>query len=82
MQTHTNPTPHRHLPWHLQVWYGVPASATAALEEAVRDALPHLCAGNPRLMYQLVTALSPMELKVRVCVCACVCLLVAGAGAN
>lgn len=50
----------------LQVWYGVPASATAALEEAVRDALPHLCAGNPRLMYQLVTALSPMELKVGV----------------
>ncbi|KAL4433266.1 hypothetical protein ABPG77_003314 [Micractinium sp. CCAP 211/92] len=48
-----------------KVWYGVPASATAALEEAVRDALPHLCAGNPRLMYQLVTALSPMELKKR-----------------
>ncbi|KAL4448340.1 hypothetical protein ABPG75_005559 [Micractinium tetrahymenae] len=48
-----------------KVWYGVPASATAALEEAVRDALPHLFAGNPRLMYQLVTALSPMELKKR-----------------
>lgn len=48
-----------------KVWYGVPASATGALEEAVRDALPHLFASNPRLMYQLVTALSPTELKRR-----------------
>ena len=47
-----------------QVWYGVPASATAALEEAMRDALPHLFAANPRLLYQLVTALSPAELQV------------------
>jgi hypothetical protein len=47
-----------------QVWYTVPARATAALEEAVRDALPHLVEANPRLLYQLVTALSPAELKV------------------
>ncbi len=47
-----------------QVWYTVPARATAALEEAVRDALPHLVEANPRLLYQLVTALSPRELKV------------------
>lgn len=49
----------------LQVWYGVPSSATLALEEAVRDALPHLAEGNPRLLYQLVTMLSPLELQVR-----------------
>jgi histone demethylase JARID1 len=47
-----------------KVWYTVPARATAALEEAVRDALPHLVEANPRLLYQLVTALSPAELKV------------------
>lgn len=47
-----------------QVWYGVPASATAALEDAMRDALPHLFEANPRLLYQLVTMLSPMELQV------------------
>ena len=49
----------------LQVWYGVPASATAALEEAMRDALPHLFESNPRLLYQLVTMLSPTELQVK-----------------
>jgi len=48
----------------LQVWYGVPASATAALEEAMRDALPHLFEANPRLLYQLVTMVSPLELQV------------------
>ncbi|PSC70309.1 lysine-specific demethylase JMJ16 [Micractinium conductrix] len=48
-----------------KVWYGVPASATGALEEAVRDALPHLVAANPRLLYQLVTALAPAELHKR-----------------
>jgi histone demethylase JARID1 len=46
------------------VWYGIPSSATAALEAAMRDALPHLFAANPRLLYQLVTTLSPAELKV------------------
>ena len=48
-----------------QVWYGVPACATGALEEAMRDALPHLFAGTPRLLYQLVTALSPAQLRRR-----------------
>lgn len=51
-------------PRDLQVWYGVPASATAALEEAMRDALPHLFEANPRLLYQLVTMVSPLELQV------------------
>lgn len=41
----------------------MPACATGALEEAMRDALPHLFAANPRLLYQLVTALSPVELQ-------------------
>lgn len=48
-----------------KVWYGVPADATLALEEAMRDALPHLFDGNPGLLHQLVTTLSPMELKKR-----------------
>lgn len=47
-----------------QIWYGVPAAASQALEEAVADALPHLVAASPNLLYQLVTMLSPIELKV------------------
>ena len=43
----------------LQVWYGVPAHASEALEEAMRDALPHLFDAAPSLLYQLVTMLSP-----------------------
>ena len=64
-----SPPPPLHLPLPClpseQVWYGIPSSATAALETAMRDALPHLFAANPRLLYQLVTTLSPTELKVR-----------------
>lgn len=30
----------------------------------MRDALPHLFEANPRLLYQLVTMVSPMELQV------------------
>ncbi|KAL4527022.1 hypothetical protein Ndes2526A_g01436 [Nannochloris sp. 'desiccata'] len=48
-----------------KVWYGVPADATLALEEAMKDALPHLFESNPGLLHQLVTTLSPMELKKR-----------------
>ena len=43
----------------MQVWYGVPAHASEALEEAMRDALPHLFDAAPSLLYQLVTMLSP-----------------------
>ena len=43
----------------LQVWYGVPAHASEALEEAMLDALPHLFEAAPSLLYQLVTMLSP-----------------------
>ena len=38
----------------VQVWYGVPAHASEALEEAIRDALPHLVDPAPNLLYQLV----------------------------
>ena len=49
----------------VQVWYGVPAHASEALEEAMKDALPHLFEAAPSLMYQLVTMLSPTQLKAR-----------------
>lgn len=35
----------------------------------MRDALPHLFVANPRLLYQLVTTLSPVELKARAWPC-------------
>lgn len=47
-----------------KVWYGVPACAAKAFEEAMKDALPHLFESAPTLMYDLVTLLSPEELKV------------------
>jgi len=49
----------------LQVWYGVPAHASGALEEAMRDALPHLFETAPNLLYQLVTMVSPRQLLAR-----------------
>ena len=48
-----------------QVWYGVPAHASEALEAAMRDAVPHLFEHTPDLLYQLVTMVSPRELRVR-----------------
>lgn len=48
-----------------KVWYAVPAKATTALEEAMKDALPHLFEASPNLMHQLVTMLSPNELLKR-----------------
>jgi len=48
-----------------QVWYGVPAHASGALEEAMRDALPHLFETAPNLLYQLVTMVSPRQLLAR-----------------
>jgi hypothetical protein len=42
----------------------VPADASEALEEAMNDALPHLFETAPDLLYQLVTMVSPVELKV------------------
>ena len=46
------------------MWYGVPAHASAALEEAMQDALPDLFQASPDLMYQLVTMVSPTNLQV------------------
>lgn len=48
----------------VQVWYGVPADASETLETAMRDALPHLFEHSPDLLYQLVTLVSPAQLKV------------------
>ncbi|KAK9825321.1 hypothetical protein WJX74_009284 [Apatococcus lobatus] len=48
-----------------KVWYGVPAHASEALEEACKDALPHLFAAAPDLLYQLVTMVSPRQLQAR-----------------
>lgn len=48
-----------------QVWYGVPAHASEALEAAMRDSVPHLFEHTPDLLYQLVTMVSPRELRVR-----------------
>jgi hypothetical protein len=43
----------------------VPADATPAFEAAMRDALPHLFDASPSLLYQLVTMVSPVELRKR-----------------
>ena len=43
----------------------MPAHASQALEEAVRDALPHLFDTAPNLLYQLVTMVSPRQLLAR-----------------
>lgn len=48
-----------------KVWYGVPSFAASALEEAMKDALPHLFEEDPLLLHRLVTMLSPMELQAR-----------------
>lgn len=42
----------------------MPANASAALEEAMQDALPDLFEASPDLMYQLVTMVSPLNLQV------------------
>lgn len=47
------------------MWYGVPATATSALEGAMKDALPDLFEAAPDLMYSLVTMVSPTNLQVQ-----------------
>jgi histone demethylase JARID1 len=49
----------------VQVWYGVPAEAAAALDAAMRDALPHLFARDKLLLHKLITMLSPSQLVAR-----------------
>ena len=48
-----------------KVWYSVPASGARALEAAFQDAVPHLTAAAPNLLFQLVTHMSPTELRAR-----------------
>ena len=43
----------------------MPAHASDALDEAMKDAFPHLFEAAPDLLYQLVTMLSPTQLKQR-----------------
>lgn len=47
----------------------MPADASEKLEAAMRDALPHLFEHTPDLLYQLVTLVSPAQLKARLCSC-------------
>lgn len=49
----------------LQIWYGVPSNASEALEKAMKDAFPQHFKTAPDLLYQLVTMLSPSQLKAR-----------------
>jgi hypothetical protein len=49
----------------LQIWYGVPAAAAAALDAAMRDALPHLFDKDHLLLHKLITMLSPAQLAAR-----------------
>ncbi|WIA35737.1 hypothetical protein OEZ86_004139 [Tetradesmus obliquus] len=48
-----------------KVWYGVPAEAAAALDAAMRDALPHLFERDRLLLHKLITMLSPSQLVAR-----------------
>ncbi|KAF6266335.1 JmjC-domain-containing protein [Scenedesmus sp. NREL 46B-D3] len=48
-----------------KIWYGVPAEAAAALDAAMRDALPHLFQRDRLLLHKLVTMLSPNQLVAR-----------------
>lgn len=60
-----------------QIWYGVPAAAAAALDAAMRDALPHLFDKDHLLLHKLITMLSPAQLAARgvpVCRAVQVCL--------
>ena len=42
----------------------MPAHASSALEDAMKDALPDLFEAAPDLMYSLVTMVSPTNLQV------------------
>ncbi|XP_006353027.1 lysine-specific demethylase JMJ18 [Solanum tuberosum] len=46
-----------------KIWYGVPGSHAAALEDAMRKHLPDLFEEQPDLLHELVTQLSPSVLK-------------------
>ena len=53
-----------------KTWYGIPAEDAEKFENAMREAVPELFETQPDLLFQLVTLLTPEQLKkagVRVC---------------
>jgi histone demethylase JARID1 len=46
-----------------KTWYGIPAEDADKFEQAMRDAVPELFESQPDLLFQLVTLLTPEQLK-------------------
>jgi histone demethylase JARID1 len=46
-----------------KTWYGIPAEDAEKFEEAMREAVPELFETQPDLLFQLVTLLTPEQLK-------------------
>lgn len=46
-----------------KTWYGIPADDAEKFEQAMRDAVPELFETQPDLLFQLVTLLTPEQLK-------------------
>jgi histone demethylase JARID1 len=46
-----------------KTWYGIPAEDAEKFEQAMRDAVPELFETQPDLLFQLVTLLTPEQLK-------------------
>ncbi|KAI0868306.1 PLU-1-domain-containing protein [Hypoxylon argillaceum] len=46
-----------------KTWYGIPAEDTDKFENAMREAVPELFETQPDLLFQLVTLLTPEQLK-------------------
>ncbi|KAL2754816.1 hypothetical protein ACRALDRAFT_1077062 [Sodiomyces alcalophilus JCM 7366] len=46
-----------------KTWYGIPAADAEKFEAAMRDAVPELFETQPDLLFQLVTLLTPEQLK-------------------
>ena len=46
-----------------KTWYGIPREDAAKFEEAMREAVPELFETQPDLLFQLVTLLTPDQLK-------------------
>ncbi|KAH9882346.1 hypothetical protein J1614_000582 [Plenodomus biglobosus] len=46
-----------------KTWYGIPGEDAEKFEQAMRDAVPELFESQPDLLFQLVTLLTPEQLK-------------------
>ncbi|KAF1847972.1 PHD transcription factor-like protein [Cucurbitaria berberidis CBS 394.84] len=46
-----------------KTWYGIPAEDVEKFEQAMREAVPELFESQPDLLFQLVTLLTPEQLK-------------------